>query len=169
MSTFSTQVSILQARLQAWCVGMLSILVDAYDLGAVIGKGAPVQAGDVELWPDVVFVPKNSRHIVGRDAIKGAPALCIDIIHSGLAQAEREALRERYAGIHVVEYWQVEADTARADLYQANANWRYDLIPPDKAGMHFSSAIVELSFPVRWFREQPGMWRIMQAWGMIRD
>lgn len=169
MSAFSPQVSVLQAKLQAWCVSMLSVVVDAYDLGAVIGKGVIVQAGETALWPDVAFVPKSRRGIVGRDAIRGAPALCIDIIHSGLPEAEREALRQRYAGIQVVEYWQVEADTAQAALYQASAGWQYDLIPPDKAGMHFSAAIVELSFPVKWFREQPSVWRIMQAWGMIRD
>lgn len=169
MSTFLPQVSVLQAKLQAWCVSLLSVVVDAYDLGAVIGKGVIVQAGETALWPDVAFVPKSSRGIVGRDAIRGAPALCIDIIHSRLPEAEREALRQRYAGIHVVEYWQVEADTAQAALYQASAGWQYDLIPPDKAGMHFSAAIVELSFPVKWFREQPTVWRIMQAWGLIRD
>lgn len=169
MSDFSPHISVLQAKLQAWCVSMLSVVVDAYDLGAVIGKGAALRTGEADLWPDVIFVPKRSRGIVGRDAIKGAPALCIDIIHSSLPETERAALRGRYAGIHVLEYWQVEADTAQAALYQADAEWRYDLIPPDKAGMHFSTAIVELSFPVRWFREQPGIWRIMQAWGMIHD
>ncbi|MGQ9903134.1 MAG: hypothetical protein ACUVRU_02105 [Anaerolineae bacterium] len=169
MSDFSPCVSVLQAKLQAWCVGMLSVVVDAYSLGAVIGKGTALRTGEADLWPDVIFVPKRSRGIVSRDAIKGAPTLCIDIIHSGFPEAERAALRQRYAGIHVLEYWQVEADTAQAALYQADAEWRYDLIPPDKAGMHFSTAIVELSFPVKWFREQPDIWRIMQAWGMIHE
>ncbi|MCS7060684.1 MAG: hypothetical protein RMN25_05910 [Anaerolineae bacterium] len=169
MAALSPQVSVLQAKLQAWCVSMLSLVVDAYDLGAVIGKGAVVQAGGQNLTPDVLFVSKSQRAMVGADAIHGPPALCIDIIYRTVPEPERESLRQRYASIQVVEYWQIEADTGQAALYQASATWSYDLIPPDKAGMHFSSAIVELSFPVRWFREQPSVWRIMQAWGMIRD
>jgi hypothetical protein len=174
MDTFSP-VSVLQAKLQAWCVAMLSVVVDAYQLGAVIGKGARVAAGDAALArgehvsPDVLFVPTDAREIVGRDAVRGAPGLVIDILHSGVPQAEREALRRRYAGLRVLEYWQVEADTAQSALYQASADWQYDLIPPDKAGMYFSAAIVELSFPVKWFREQPGVWAIMQRWEMIGD
>ena len=169
MANIIPSLSVLQAKLQAWCVSMLSVVVDAYELGAVIGKGAIVRAGQEDLAPDVAFVPTASRGIVARDAIKGAPALCIDIIHGGMSEAERGMLRHRYAGIQVVEYWQVEADTGQAALYQASAEWQYDLIPPDKAGMHFSSAIVELSLPVKWFREQPGVWRMMQQWDMIHD
>jgi len=170
-----TSVSVLQAKLQAWCVAMLSVVVDAYQLGAVIGKGARVAAGDDALAggqfvaPDVMFVPTAARKAVGRDAVRGAPGLAIDILHSQIPHAERAALRQRYAGLCVLEYWQIEADTAQAALYQASADWQYDLIPPDKAGMYFSAAIPELSFPVKWFREQPGVWTVMQRWGMIGD
>ena len=162
--------SVLQAKLQAWCVSLLSIVVDAHHLGAVLGKGARVaEAGGVFLTPDVAFIPAARRKIVGPDSVRGAPGLVIDILQSGVLEPERDGLRRRYARLRALEYWQIEADTARAALYQADARWEYELIPPDKAGMHYSAAIPELSFPVRWFREQPGVWTIMQRLGMIHD
>jgi hypothetical protein len=154
---------------------LLTVVVDAYELGAVIGKGARIIAGDTAgsaedvLTPDAVFVPNENRKIVGPDAIRGPVALAVDVLHSGVSEAERAELRRRYAAARVLEYWQIEADKGRAFLYQADANGRYDLIPPDKAGLHFSCAIVHLAFPVEWFRKQPDLWTIMEWWGMIED
>ena len=170
MKEFDPRTSVLQAKLQAWCATLLSIVVDAYQLGAVLGRGALVAAADGDaLAPDVAFIPIADRAIAGPDSVKGAPGLAIDILFSRMPEPERAELRQRYAGLGVLEYWQIEADTAQAALYQANAAGEYDLILPDKVGMHFSAAIPELSFPVRWFREQPGVWTILQRWGMIRD
>lgn len=172
---FSPSTAVLQAKLQAWCVNLLSILVDAYQLGAVLGKGACLRTeADDMLSPDVLFVPTDVRKSVGADAVRataadGAPTLAIDIIHSGMPAAQRAAWRQRYAAAHVLEYWQIEADKAHPLFYQASADWQYDAILPDKAGMHFSTAIVELSFPVSWFRRQPDVWSMMQYWGMIHE
>jgi Putative restriction endonuclease len=170
MMDFYPSSAVLQAKLQAWCVNLLSIPVDAYKLGAVIGKGASIQTstGDT-LRPDVIFVPNEDRKSVGADAIHGSPLLVIDIIHSHMPENQRADLRLRYAAARVLEYWQVEADKASPALYQASANWAYDRIEPDKGGMHFSAAIVELSFPVQWFRRQPDLWTMMAYWGMIED
>jgi hypothetical protein len=167
---FSPSTAVLQARMQAWCINLLSIPVDAYQLGAVIGKGAAIRTDEGDtLSPDVVFVPTAGRKIVAADAIHGAPLLAIDIIHSGMPERQRASLCQCYAAAHVLEYWQIEADKAKPLFYQANAQWGYDLILPDKGGMHFSTAIVELSFPILWFRRQPDLWSMMQYWGMIQD
>ncbi len=169
MDTFNPATAVLQAKLQAWCVGMLTILVDAYQLGAVIGRGACVRVGGETLRPDVMFVPALDRKIVAADVVRGAPQLAIDLIHSRLPEAERAGLRARYAAAHVLEYWQVEADRAHPNFYQASAAWTYDLIPPDKAGVHFSTALVELTFPALWFRRQPDLFTMMSYWGLISD
>jgi hypothetical protein len=167
---FNSSTAVLQAKLQAWCVNLLSILVDAYQLGAVLGRGAVIRthSGDV-LSPDVMFVAAEDRKSVGADAVRGAPPLAIDIIYSGMPEEQRADLRRRYAAAHVLEYWQIEADNATPHLYQASAGWTYDVIPPDKDGMHFSTAMVELSFPVLWFRRQPSLWSMMEFWGMIHE
>jgi hypothetical protein len=167
---FTSSTAVLQAKLQAWCVCLLSVPVDAYKLGAVIGKGAPIRTatGDA-LWPDVMFVLTEHRESVSAEAVAGAPALTIDIITSAMPEDQRAALCKRYAAAGVNEYWQIEADKASVFLYQANASGGLDPIQPDKAGIHFSSAIVELSFPIIWFRHQPDVWTMMSWWGMIHD
>ncbi|MBO9345773.1 MAG: Uma2 family endonuclease [Chloroflexi bacterium] len=159
--------SVLQAKLQAWLVNLLTVVVEAHELGAVLGKGARVIAGDDILTPDVIYVPNQARSAVKADAIYGAPALVIDVLHSQVSEAERAALRRRYAAARILEYWQVEADKGRAFFYQADAYWHYDLIPPDKAGMHYSAAIVPLAFPVDWLRKQPGLIDLMAWWGLV--
>ena len=169
MIDYNPQTAVLQAKMQAWFVSMLSILADAYKLGAVIGKGAGIRSGSDTLYPDVMFIPTEERKIVKADAVYGGPLLAIDLIDSKLPAAERESLCKRYNAAHVLEYWQVEADRAHATFYQASAAWTYDVIPPDRAGMHFSSAIVELAFPVTWFRTQPDLFTMMTYWDIISD
>jgi hypothetical protein len=169
MATFNPSTLVLQAKMQAWCVVMLSILADAYKMGAVIGKGASIRTADDTLYPDVMFIPTADRKIVRSDAVHGGPLLAIDVIDSKLPHAERETLCRRYNAAHVLEYWQVEADLAHPTFYQASAAWTYDLIPPDGSGMHFSTAIVELAFPVSWFRSQPDLFTMMTYWDIISD
>jgi hypothetical protein len=168
MSTLtSSPYAVLQAKLQAWLVTLLSVVVEAYELGAVIGKGAPIASNGEALIPDALFVPNSDRKLVKPDAIRGAVPLAIDVLHSGVPAAERAALRERYAAAHVLEYWQIDADRGVAHCYQADANWKYDEIPPDRNGLYYSSAIVHLAFPVEWFRKQPDLLTIMEWWGLV--
>jgi len=161
--------SVLQAKLQAWLVTLLTVVVEAYDLGAVLGQGARVVSNRQMLTPDVVFVPNRDRTKVKPDAIQCAPALAIDVLSSRVSEADKKALRERYAASGVLEYWQIDADRAAAHIYQADAHGRYDLIPPDGRGLHYSNAIVELAFPVEWFKTQPKLLTVMQWWGLIED
>jgi Uma2 family endonuclease len=163
----SSPFAVLQAKLQAWLVTMLTVVAEAYELGAVIGKGARIASNGEILTPDVLFVPNTDRKRVKPDAIQGAVPLAIDVLHSGVPEVERAELRRRYSAAGVLEYWQVDADKGQAHFYQADANGRYDEIPPDKQGMHYSAAIVHLVFPVDWFRKQPDLLTVMQWWGLV--
>lgn len=172
MTHTSSPFAVLQAKQQAWLITLLTVVSEAYELGAVIGKGAriiPNEASNDVLTPDVTFMSNKDRKRVQADAIRGPALLAIDVLHSRVPEAEREALRRRYAAAHVLEYWQVDADRGWLNAYQASAKWQYDLIPPDAKGLHYSAAMVELAFPVKWFREQPGLLTLMQWWGLIED
>jgi Uma2 family endonuclease len=159
--------SVLQAKLQAWLVTILTVVVEAYDLGAVIGKGAQVRVNAQVLLPSVAFVPTRDRKHVKPDEIACAPALAIDVLNSRVSADYKATLREHYAAAGVMEYWQVDADRAQVQCYQADAQGRFDLIPPDVRGMHYSSAIAELVFPVDWFRKQPKLLSMLEWWGLI--
>jgi Uma2 family endonuclease len=161
--------TVLQAKLQAWVVTLLTIVADAYEYGAVIGKGAIIRpkAGET-LMPDVIFVPKECAKQVHADHIESnAVALAVDVVHSGVSAVERQTLKQHYANAHVLEYWQIDADKARASLFQASADWQYDEIAPDKGGLHYSVVMEELAFPVKWFKQMPDLWTMMEWWGMI--
>lgn len=164
--TSNRQTSVLAGRLQAWCVNLLSIPADAYQLGAVVGKGAIAHAGDVVLTPDVMLVADAGQ--ITAEEIVGAPALAIDLIDAALPEAQRVALVQQYAAAGVQEYWQIEADTACPLLYQRNTRGSYDRIASDAAGIYYS-CLEELFFPVLWFTDQPNLWTMMQYWGMIQD
>ena len=167
--TQSSPFAVLQAKQQAWIVTLLTVVSEAFELGSVIGKGARILAGDDVLTPDVIFMHNRDRKLVQADAIRGPATLAVDVLHSRVPEAEREALRRRYAAAHVLEYWQVDADHGWLHAYQASAKWQYDLIPPDARGLYYSAAMVELAFPMKWFREQPGLLALMQWWGLVED
>jgi hypothetical protein len=161
--------AVLQAKQQAWLVTLLTVVSEAFELGAVIGKGARIITANDVLTPDVTFMANRDRKLVQADAIRGPATLAIDVLHSRVPEAEREALRRRHAAAHVLEYWQVDADRGWLHAYQASAKWQYDLIPPDARGLYYAAAMVELAFPVKWFREQPGLLTLMQWWGLVED
>jgi Uma2 family endonuclease len=161
--------AVLQAKMQAWVVTLLSVVVEAYELGAVIGKGAVVIANGATVVPDAVYVPNASRKRVKADGIYCEVPLAIDVLHSGVPEAERAELRRRYAQAGVLEYWQIDADRGIMHGYQADATGKYEEIPPDRDGLYYSCAIVHLAFPVEWFRQQPGLLTVMQWWGLVED
>lgn len=151
---------------------LLSIVADAYELGVVLGQGAALRGASGLLVPDVAFVPREAEAQLPADAtaaIETGVGLAVSVLHSGVTKAERAALREAYAAAHVNEYWQIEADKGRAHLYQASAQWTYDEIAPDQAGLHYSVVMEELTFPAIWFRELPSVWTMMAWWGMIEQ
>lgn len=146
---------------------MLTVVVEAHDLGAVIGKGAHISNNNQMLTPDVIFVPNRDRKIVKPEAIFGAPALAIDVLNSRVAEPAKAALRSKYAAAGVPEYWQIDADRTEPHFYQADANGHYEAIPADARGLYYASAMVELAFPVEWFRKQPNLLTLMEWWGLI--
>ncbi|MCS7087748.1 MAG: Uma2 family endonuclease [Thermoflexales bacterium] len=159
--------AVLRAKQRAWLITLLSTVVDAYELGAVLGPGAVIRSNGETLTPDVVYLSNAERAITKANAVHGAVPLAIDVLHSGVDETTRAALRARYATARVLEYWQVDADRGRATFYQADAHWRYDPIPPDAKGVYYSAAIVQLMLPVVWLRHQPNLLTMLEWWGLL--
>lgn len=163
---------VLVAKQQAWCISLLSVIVDAYKLGAVLGATPIVLRDGVTMSAHALFIPGEQSKMVKRDGIRPTdlgPALVVDIVTSSIPEPERAARRKHYADARVLEVWQVDADRSSVQFFQATAGWVYDLVKPDKRGVYFSAAAEELAFPATWFREQPSLFDIMTWWGMIDD
>ncbi len=156
------------ARLQGWVVSLVQLVADAYDAGMVLGAGARIAAPQGELRPDVLLLLLPSTH-GGQGERQGRPqpALAVQVLPMQPSKAERTQLCQRYAEANLLELWLLYADSGNANLYQRSAEGGFDDIPPDQQGLHFSSVIPELVFPVDWFKERPGLWQMMEWWGMI--
>jgi hypothetical protein len=151
------------ARLQAWVINLITIVANAFEHGTVLGR-CQLAGG---AYADVAYVPAEHAAVLKpHGAVRGV-ALAVEIFRSGVRAASRQSRQDAFAAERVLEYWQIDAETGRAHLYQANSNWQYDEIAPDKGGLHFSCVIEELAFPVIWFKDQPDLWSMMEWWELI--
>lgn len=152
------------ARLQGWVVSLVQLVADAYDAGMVLGAGARIATPQGDLRPDVLLLLLPPAQ---REQVRPQPALGVQVLPMQPSKIERAQLCQRYADANLLELWLIYADSGHANLYQRNAEGGFDDIPPDQQGLHFSSVITELVFPVDWFKERPGLWQMMEWWGMI--
>ncbi len=154
---------IARAQLQAWVVNLITLVANAYDGGLVLGAGVQLGKGKTALAPDAMLL------ISKEEQDEATPALVVTILGDTVDADARQRLCARYAELGVHEYWQIAADTGQAELFQRTAEGQFEVIPPDAQGLHFSSALTELVFPVTWFADQPDLWEMMDWWGLIDE
>lgn len=157
---------VAHAQMQAWVVSLLTLVAHAYDSGEVLGAGVQLGQAKNVLAPDVSLLLSSEE---GRPAISEVPALAVSILSAEVTPTQRRRWCEQYADAGVHEYWQIDIDAGLAQLYQRNAAGQFDEIPPDGEGLHYSSVIAELVFPVVWFVDRPNIWQMMDWWGLIDE
>jgi hypothetical protein len=153
---------------------MLTIVCDAYELGTVMGCGAPIKLIDREQWvcPQITVIANENNSIVNAHTIvpiAWGPALAVDIFSPDATHEVRNERLNQFAQAHVIEVWQIDVTQTRPHLYQANAQWQYERILPDTKGIYYSAVAEELAFPIEWFKSQPTMWKMMEWWDMIHS
>lgn len=60
--------------------------------------------------PDLLFISKNRRSIIGEKDIQGAPELVVEIISKSTEWVDLQDKRDLYRKYGVVEYWIVDPD-----------------------------------------------------------
>jgi len=168
---FNPESATMRARLQAWCVAMLSIQCDAYTLGVTLGAGAVYYGrGDGPLMPAVLVVPEGHGGALESDRVGLAPVLALDLLDAATGPAAARVLVERYAAAGALEYWQIRLEALeKPEFYQQNGKGDFDRVKPDRKGNYFSGFGESLTFPARWFAEQPSLWVMMRHWAIIDD
>ncbi len=68
------------------------------------------------LEPDLLFVPDDQRDILTEMNVKGAPALVIEVLSD--PRIDRVRKRDVYARFGVPEYWVVDPDADRIEVYR---------------------------------------------------
>ena len=101
----------------------LTVVLDAFIQAHGLGELYPgpvdilFAEGDY-LAPDLAFVRADRVGILRERGIEGAPDLVIEVVSPSTAGRDRTLKRKRYAAYGVAEYWVVDANTRRVELYR---------------------------------------------------
>lgn len=117
--------------------------------GVVLPAPADVFFSDVDVVePDVLFVSAAREDIVEGKVVRGAPDLVIEVSSPTTRHLELVRKRDLYEHYGVPEYWYVDLDADRAEVYRRSGD-RYD--PPVIAGWGHNLTVPSLpglSIPV---------------------
>lgn len=158
-----------RARLQAWCINLLSLQCQAYALGEVLGAGTRYRGrGRAILAPAALVLADGGQGDVTDAAIGDVPALAVVIGEAEAPTPEMEI--DRYAKAGTLELWVLHATRRDApEFYQRSVGGVLERIAPDAHGDYFSALGESVVIPVRWFSELPSLWDMMRHWGMLTD
>ncbi|TVL98290.1 MAG: restriction endonuclease [Candidatus Brocadia sp. WS118] len=67
--------------------------------------------------PDLLFIPKDRLHIIGKKNVQGAPDLVIEIISENSAYRDMVQKKKLYAKFGVKEYWIVIPEGEEIEIY----------------------------------------------------
>jgi Uma2 family endonuclease len=84
-------------------------------MSAPVGVEFPATGEGVQ--PDIVFVSKARRGIIGDDWIRGAPDLVIEILSPSTAHRDRGIKLRLYERQGVEEYWIVDLDAEAVEVW----------------------------------------------------
>ncbi|HEU0300107.1 MAG TPA: Uma2 family endonuclease [Longimicrobium sp.] len=98
---------------------MANFAMKEHHLGEVLYAPLDVLFGEGDyLEPDIVFLRNEHTHYRTRRAVEGPPDLIIEIVSRSTARQDRGIKRERYAHFGVPEYWIIDADRRRVEVYR---------------------------------------------------
>jgi Uma2 family endonuclease len=85
--------------------------VEARKLGRVLHAPCNVMlSGETVIQPDILFVEKRRRGIIGENYLRGAPDLVIEVLSREAGKRDLLAKKKIYARFQVSEYWAVNLD-----------------------------------------------------------
>lgn len=89
-------------------------------IAAPVGVDFPNSEEGVQ--PDLLFVSKARLHIVGRDWIRGAPDLVVEILSPSTAERDRTIKRKLYQRHGVAQYWLVDPEAECVEVWDLTAS-----------------------------------------------
>lgn len=108
----------------------LSDYVEEKGLGELFIAPVDVVFHDIAVFvPDLVFVRKENSSIIGDENIQGAPDLIIEVMSPSSASRDKEMKYKRYAYYGVKEFWIVDSEKKRVEIYELDQKKLMDVIP----------------------------------------
>jgi Uma2 family endonuclease len=97
----------------------LSVFVTERKCGRVLFAPLDVILDDENVpQPDIVFLPSSQKHLIAKEGVRGAPALCVEILSPRTAELDLGLKRLLYAKHGVQEYWIVSPDEHTVAVYR---------------------------------------------------
>jgi len=90
--------------------------VESKKLGRVLQAPCDVVLpGKTVIRPDILFVERMRRGIIGTDSLRGAPDLIIEVLSREARGRDYRLKKKLYAHFEIPEYWAVDADAATVE------------------------------------------------------
>jgi len=90
--------------------------VEIHGLGRVLHAPCNVVLpGETVIQPDILFVEKKRRGIIGEYSLRGAPDLVIEVLSRDSTRGDLLAKKRIYRRYQVPEYWAVDVNNARVE------------------------------------------------------
>lgn len=84
------------------------------------------------LVPDLVFVRRERLDTVTDRGVESAPDLVVEVVSPSTALRDRTVKRERYAHYGVPEYWIIDPETRRIEVYRLQEDPDHPAIVVDR-------------------------------------
>jgi Uma2 family endonuclease len=94
------------------------------------------------LEPDVIFVSKSRRRIVGEKNLTGPPDLVVEVVSESTATLDREIKPKQYALYGVTEFWRVDPFDKTVEIFRLKEG-EYELA----AHLEFEENLTSPLFP----------------------
>jgi Uma2 family endonuclease len=148
-------VSIHHDSIGMFLGSLLMIYVEKHNAGKLCGSSrvqTRLRPG-LRREPDLMFVAKDHLSILRKNHIEGAPDLAVEIVSpDSLTRDWREKYYE-YEQAGVKEYWVIDPDAKRMDMYHLDEHGNYELIPLEQGKLH-SRILPEFWVKPEWFWQE---------------
>jgi Uma2 family endonuclease len=92
--------------------------VETRKLGRVLHAPCNVMlSGETVIQPDILYVEKNRRGIIGENYLRGAPDLAIEVLSRKASKGDPLAKKKIYGRFQVSEYWAVDLDSNTVETH----------------------------------------------------
>jgi Uma2 family endonuclease len=143
-------IRFLSIVIQAW--------VDARDLGQLFQEVFLIRLytpARRERVPDLMFVRREHLDRVKPTYVDGLADLVVEIVSLDSVARDRGDKFYEYERAGIPEYWLIDPDRERAELYELDPDGRYRLALGGRTGIYRSTVLDSFPLDLEWLWQQP--------------